>query len=932
MKLQHRNRILLNSVSTLVLTFSAAVVGAPAAHAQQVATASADNGGIEEIVVTTRKRTERLQDVPDTVTAITADQIQQYGIKNLADVAALTPGLTYDEGISRLDTRPAIRGLYVQRGRPSVAILVDGFDVTSESIVSAGGGSLMNQSLLDIERIEVVEGPQSVLYGRSAFGGAVNYVTKRPTEDFTGEMNFDYGNYNTYKVFGEFSGPIVQDKLLFGVSAEGDGNDGYYKNNYNGQTLNGTSDKGISAQLEAKPTDNLDIRLHGEASSQKEGQRAAVDTLYSSTQKNYCLACSAALTLPIVTGNQTASANQVAYSGNYPGLRTDTYRGTLSVDYDLDWATVTALTGVLQNREKLTQDTDYEAYPRPPAFFAYENELQNLYEDTSQYSQEFRIASSKDSKLKWLGGFLYYYEDAKVIDSTQYYLDHFSAASPHAQLQPIYNNAILAPTTLNRRTNHESFFGSVGYEVLPGLDVTAEVRLAKETVDVTKPFQSRSTISTYAAGVTYGPGGVPLGIYNIGASLDTYYANPRVSIEYHIDPDDMVYFTWSKGTKPGGFSLLNISNSTYLSQSFKPEKLYAYEIGLKTDWLDHKLRIDGDMYFNDYHDQQVSYSNTFVFPVVSGVTNIGTVYNIGEELNVTYKPIPELTLSVSYSHVDEYIETYVSNVASDQEYLPGGNFQNKQLPSVPEHTASIVARYERPITDDFSGFAQVTTMIQSDRYGNTYNTWKFGGFIQPDITLGLENDTWSALFYMNNVFNDMTARSAISYLDLHQDFHPTALLYLPDPRTFGIRTSYKFGGGSEAPATTAAYTPPPVVAPKPASTARSYQVFFDFNKSDLTPQAVTIVDTAAKNAGPAKVTEIEVTGHTDTVGSDAYNMRLSRRRAESVAAELEKMGIPSSEIAIFAKGKKDLLVPTADGVKEPQNRRVQIVYAGGPAS
>jgi len=92
------------------------------------------------------------------------------------------------------------------------------------------------------------------------------------------------------------------------------------------------------------------------------------------------------------------------------------------------------------------------------------------------------------------------------------------------------------------------------------------------------------------------------------------------------------------------------------------------------------------------------------------------------------------------------------------------------------------------------------------------------------------------------------------------------------------------------------------------------------------------VDEAAKNAAPAKVTELEVTGHTDTVGSDAYNMRLSKRRAESVAAELEKAGIPSSEIAIFAKGKRDLLVPTADGVKEPQNRRVQIVYSGGPTS
>ena len=118
----------------------------------------------------------------------------------------------------------------------------------------------------------------------------------------------------------------------------------------------------------------------------------------------------------------------------------------------------------------------------------------------------------------------------------------------------------------------------------------------------------------------------------------------------------------------------------------------------------------------------------------------------------------------------------------------------------------------------------------------------------------------------------------------------------------------------------------------PMQAPKSYLVFFDFNKSDLTPQAVSIVNTAAANAGPAKVTKLEVTGHTDTVGSDAYNMRLSRRRAESVASQLEKDGIPSSEIEIVAKGKRDLLVPTADGVKEPQNRRVQIVYEGGPTS
>ena len=152
---------------------------------------------------------------------------------------------------------------------------------------------------------------------------------------------------------------------------------------------------------------------------------------------------------------------------------------------------------------------------------------------------------------------------------------------------------------------------------------------------------------------------------------------------------------------------------------------------------------------------------------------------------------------------------------------------------------------------------------------------------------------------------------------------------------WGVSLKYEFGssGGAQETKTEAAYVPPPAQAPAPMpKAASSYLVFFDFDKSDLTPQALTIVDTAARNAATTKVTEISVTGHTDTVGSDAYNMRLSRRRAESVAAQLEKDGIASGEIAIVAKGKRDLLVPTADGVKEPQNRRVQIVYDGGPAS
>jgi outer membrane protein OmpA-like peptidoglycan-associated protein len=123
------------------------------------------------------------------------------------------------------------------------------------------------------------------------------------------------------------------------------------------------------------------------------------------------------------------------------------------------------------------------------------------------------------------------------------------------------------------------------------------------------------------------------------------------------------------------------------------------------------------------------------------------------------------------------------------------------------------------------------------------------------------------------------------------------------------------------------YTPPPpprAVAVQPAPL--NYLVFFDFNKSDLTIDAKGIIKSASDNAAKANPTKITVTGHTDTVGSDAYNMRLSKRRAVAVEKELVHDGVPAGEIAIFAKGKRELLVPTADGVKEPQNRRVQIVF------
>jgi len=209
-----------------------------------------------------------------------------------------------------------------------------------------------------------------------------------------------------------------------------------------------------------------------------------------------------------------------------------------------------------------------------------------------------------------------------------------------------------------------------------------------------------------------------------------------------------------------------------------------------------------------------------------------------------------------------------------------------------------------------------------DFYGN-----EAAGIFYHDISFTYTYDNTAITVGVDNLFD----KDPPFVLSGTGDVYLSDAGYDNTGRFVYMKFDVKFGAETAAPKEAAAYTPPPAAAVAPA-VPHSYLVFFDFNKSDLTPQATQIVDQAAANAETTKVTQLTVTGHTDTVGSDAYNMRLSRRRAESVAAELEKKGIASSEIEIVAKGKRDLLVPTADGVREPQNRRVQIVYSGGPTS
>lgn len=234
---------------------------------------------IDEIVVSTRKKEESLQDVPIAVTAIGAEQIERLGISNLDDVVKLAPSVQFDNSFGPSDTRITIRGLSNTRGRSNVAFLVDGIDVTTENLITAGSGLLANRRLLnDVERIELVKGPQSALYGRAAFAGAISYITKEPEEEFGGKLGLDFAQDGQEQVSFALGGPVKGAEDVLGVRFSGVwwDEDGRYINSTTGNDFGGSSGYGGAFTTVFTPNDTIRIKGRMEYTDEQYQPRATV--------------------------------------------------------------------------------------------------------------------------------------------------------------------------------------------------------------------------------------------------------------------------------------------------------------------------------------------------------------------------------------------------------------------------------------------------------------------------------------------------------------------------------------------------------------------------------------------------------------------------------------------------------------------------------
>jgi iron complex outermembrane receptor protein len=868
--------------------------------------------GLEEVIVTAERREEKLSKVPIDISSFKASDLQATGITTAVELPLLVPTLVQVRGpnADAYET-PFIRGVGSSSTQPgddaSVATYIDGVYQADKT------ANLFNMN--DIDHIEVLKGPQGTLFGRNATGGAINIITKRPSFTPTFSAEASYGSFDETVDRAYISGPITS-TLAGSVSVLYRSGGNFIHDTTNNSNLGGTQGTSLTAKLLWLPNDNLEVTLAGILNNQ----------ISHFDSSNIAFVPG---TVPVggafFGGKFSTQYN--SYAGAFVSyVRQKNVQPQLHITYSFDDFDVTSTTAYVNAND--ATPLDYDGTSASVFYFLSPHQI------TRSWSQEFQAKSTGDGPFQWVGG-LYYSDDTQGQQPV--YL--VSGAAPPSSAANFLSPSCTARgaascnlAAINNAANDQAFaiFGEGSYVITPDDKITIGLRYSQERKQLqgvedaeipipgphdTAPLTQLFPPTSFA--------GVPLAT----ADTRTTYRKPTWRFAYSHDFDENIhgYFSYNRGFKSGAYNLTSLTQPPV-----SPEVIDAYEIGLKSKWFDRRLELNPSLYYYDYSNLQVQ-------KVAGGtvtVQNAGAAKLYGLDMDWVFLATDDLrfhgSLSLEHSEYSPY------NNASSFGFAPGSNMgfgvattvdaTGHSLIYAPVYAFNIGVSYNYTLPGD-SSLLFDSNFAYTGKYEQVAAAE--GNYIFPHEDLSASLTWYSADkdYYVRIFGRNLT--------DLHvvgtQLNTVGYFLELQQPRMIAGAIGVNFGAPpADAPAPTP-YVPPPVVAPQP-SVPNSYLVFFDFNRSDLTPQAVSIVGQAAANAGPAKVTRLEVTGHTDTVGSDAYNMRLSRRRAESVAAELEKDGIPAGEIAIFAKGKRDLLVPTADGVKEPQNRRVQIVYSGGPTS
>jgi outer membrane receptor protein involved in Fe transport len=731
-------------------TFAASFTGIAPVHAQSAASSAGQTGDVDTelapIIVTATRRSESIQNVAGQVTALTSGALEQLNARDFNDFAAFVPGLSFA-------STGASSNLLVVRGittgdqlSSAVGVYLDDIPLGASTSNGIGYQSL-NVNAFDLNRVEVLNGPQGTLYGAISLGGTVKYVTNAPDlKAASVEVGTQVASTEHGGIDHAYTGML---NLPFGNGIGAVRIDGYqvYDSGYAKDPINDRGNQGWSrseggrAALLLQPTDELEIRLN------------------ASTQHIPSESADVAFRNPV-----THAPTYGTYDQEYPTFQPSDYSLTLysaTVSYDLPWAKLSSISGYQVNNGTSSTDNSL-IYDAALGALGAGSDPWSLYVDTTtkKFTQEIRLVSHDNAYFQWLvGGYL-------NNETTDEIVDLFDFAHPGGTFFGLSPFTSFLPSTYREYAAYAdgTVFITRQFELGLGIRYSKQRQAYDETVS--------GLLATGSAAVLTPP------VATSDQSVTTYLINPK----YHITDDVMVYARASSGFRPGGPNFVlspGLGNPT-----FAPDRLWNYELGEKSTFLDKRATVNLDVYDILWKDIQVTVNNGGV----NQLENAGTARVTGAELAFDYRVIPALTVGGSAAYTDARL---TSSAPVIDVKAPGA-----RLPLSPRENFALLATYDFNIVEGYSGALNVT-----DRWVGERNAG-FGTLISPQYTLASYNITDLNLsvkaplgleygLFLRNAFDKAGEVSASILANEYNPSSPVPV-FLTQPRTVGLSVKYKF--------------------------------------------------------------------------------------------------------------------------------------------
>ncbi len=758
---------------------------------------AADDGALEEIVVTAQKRAENVQDVSIAISAFSAETLQTLGWTDITQVASQTSNLDIKYVWGNSMPVATIRGVgmndFQANSKPGVAFYVD--EVYLPSI------ALMGLQLFDMERLEVLKGPQGTLYGRNTNGGAINYITRKPTQDFDAYVKGSYGRFDRFEYEAAVGGGItdtISGRLsVFGIQQ----GQGHVLNRVSGKKHGEVDINAWRGQLRFQPSDSLDINVnvHGGQDNSQGSYFQHVGfwnkgaTGATPAASRFCAAALSGRRDPSTCVDllQYSDTDNNIYAGDYTARNDISYNGRkLNFDdWNLDNKSLGAgvnLSYEFANGMTLTSVSAYEKYDR---FQPKESDAQpllflDLYfaSKIKSYAQELRLASSGEGAVSWIVGANYNDESVKEDPPRVLFVDNFLVN----RAQVIYD----------QQQTQLAGFGQVDWRFADGWKLTVGGRYLKEKIDFYSESsflrppnfdQATRIILATVPGVINVAGQPPI---PVTGKADDKATTWRVALDWKPNDDLLLYASVAKGYKGGGFNGGFVTNVAQWIP-YKPEDVKAYEIGFKSDWADRRVIFNGAAFYNDYTNLQAVSSRPSATGVVQNfLANVSKAKIYGAEFDVTARLSTNFEIRAGLGILNA--KNKDPQPLFDGPFAAAGVKAPRKLANSPPYTVNLAMQYDVPMGD--RGSLRFATDI--NRTGKQFKE------IQNNIALevpeqGLWNgsvswrsadDRWNVSLYGRNLGDSEYIMDTLST----PASNGWGVIVYGMPRTYGLSAEYRW--------------------------------------------------------------------------------------------------------------------------------------------